>query len=321
MHLTDAELDEFLCDPLREDERTEPLAFVVTADGSEVSAEARARLASLPCVVIGDGHDPDRPPAHVDVVAEAGVAGVGELLATVASAPTAATSLALLLRAGPWRDVGAGLVAESATYSALQAGPEFARWRQSRPVRRREAEVGPTVLVDRRGPRLELVLNRPQVRNALNRVMRDELLGAFQLAAVDTSITEVVVRGAGPCFCSGGDLDEFGSREDPASAHLVRLAANVGRAVAAVAERVTFHLHGACAGSGIELAGFAGTVVADPATTLTLPEVGLGLVPGAGGTVSLVRRAGRHRVLLLALAGRPVDAERARRWGLVDRVA
>ncbi len=321
MHLTDARLDDFLCDPLREDERAEPLVLVVTADGAELSPAAWARLTALPCVVIGDGHDPDRPPPHVDVVAEAGVGDVGELVAAVSSAPLAAVSLALLLRAGPYRDLGAGLVAESATYSALQAGPEFARWRSSRPVRRREPENGPTVLVERRGSTLELALNRPHVHNALNRVMRDELLAAFGLAAVDPSITEVVVRGEGPSFCSGGDLDEFGSRDDPASAHLVRLVASVGLAIASMSERVTFCLHGACAGSGVELAGFAGTVVADPATTLALPEIGLGLVPGAGGTVSLVRRAGRHRVLLLALAGRAIDAARAQQWGLVDRVA
>jgi enoyl-CoA hydratase/carnithine racemase len=177
------------------------------------------------------------------------------------------------------------------------------------------------VLVDHVGDRLDVVLNRTHVRNALNRALRDGLLAAFSLAAADDSITEVVVRGNGPTFCSGGDLDEFGSFDDPASAHLVRLAGSIGRAIAAVADRTTFVLHGSCAGSGIELPAFAGRVVADPGTTLSLPEVRLGLVPGAGGTVSLTRRVGRQRVALLALGGAAVDAQTALQWGLVDELS
>jgi len=80
------------------------------------------------------------------------------------------------------------------------------------------------------------------------------------------------------------------------------------------------HLHGPVAGSGIELAAFAGRVVADGSTRISLPEVGLGLIPGAGGTVSLPRRIGRHRTLRLALEPGSVDAATALAWGLVDEV-
>jgi enoyl-CoA hydratase/carnithine racemase len=76
-----------------------------------------------------------------------------------------------------------------------------------------------------------------------------------------------------------------------------------------------------CAGSGIELPAFAGTVVAAPDTTFALPEVSLGLVPGAGGTVSLPHRIGRHRTALLALSGATIDAPTALAWGLVDRLS
>jgi enoyl-CoA hydratase/carnithine racemase len=99
-------------------------------------------------------------------------------------------------------------------------------------------------------------------------------------------VTAVHLRGAGPSFCSGGDLDEFGTRSDPPSAHLLRLLRSPARSLAAVSDRVTAHLHGDAVGSGIELAAFAGRVVADPSTRIALPEVGLGLIPGAGGTVS-----------------------------------
>ena len=88
-----------------------------------------------------------------------------------------------------------------------------------------------------------------------------------------------------------------------------------------MAARVTAHLHGACVGAGIELAAFAGRVVATSDTRLALPEVALGLVPGSGGTVSIPRRIGRHRTAWLALGATFVDASTAVRWGLVDEIA
>src|SRR3546814_13586288 len=102
--------------------------------------------------------------------------------------------------------------------------------------------------------------------------MRDQLVEAFRLVALDDSISEVHLRGAGQSFCAGGDLDEFGSFPDPAVAHLVRLQQSAGRAIAAVADRTTAHLHGSCAGSGIELPAFAGTVVARRDTRIPPPR-------------------------------------------------
>ena len=250
-----------------------------------------------------------------------GVPALDAVVATVEAAPLAATALAVLLRGAPHRALDAGLAAESAVYSTLQAGPEFAAWRAVRPPRRREASQDDPVRVERRGDVLTITLDRPHVRNALSTPLRDQLVEAFGLAAVDPSIAEVHLRGAGPDFCAGGDLDEFGTFPDPATAHLVRLQQSVGRSIAAVADRVTAHLHGACVGSGIELPAFAGTVVAAPTARFSLPEVGLGLIPGAGGTVSLPRRIGRHRTARLALTGEVLDAATAHAWGLVDAVA
>ena len=149
--------------------------------------------------------------------------------------------------------------------------------------------------------------------------MRDELYAAFTVAASDPDL-RVVLRGEGPSFCAGGDLDEFGSRPDPATAHVIRLQRSVGRLIATMADRVEAVLHGACVGSGIELPAFAGRVVARPDTRIGLPELELGLVPGAGGTVSVTRRIGRHRTAYLALSGDVIDAVTALDWGLVDAV-
>jgi enoyl-CoA hydratase/carnithine racemase len=73
-------------------------------------------------------------------------------------------------------------------------------------------------------------------------------------------------------------------------------------------------------GSGIELPAFAGRVLAAPDTQVRLPELALGLIPGAGGTVSITARIGRHRTALLGLTGAPVDADTALAWGLVDEL-
>jgi enoyl-CoA hydratase/carnithine racemase len=245
------------------------------------------------------------------------------LAAAVAQRPIAAVSLALLLRGGERRTIEDGLVAESSTYSLLQAGPEFARWRHdwaSRPHRDRTAATGPAVRAERDHDVLRLLLDRPERHNAFSRDMSEDLVAALTLAVADDSITRVELRGAGPSFCSGGDLAEFGTFPDPASAHVVRLTRSAGRLLAQLADRVEVHLHGACMGAGIELPAFTGHVIADAGSTIALPEITLGLVPGAGGTVSLPRRIGRHRTAWLGLTGERIDAATALAWGLVDEV-
>jgi Enoyl-CoA hydratase/isomerase len=278
------------------------------------------RLAMLPAVVVAVVSDPGRRPKWADLVVAPDSPELAAALETVAANPLASIALALLLRGGEGRTVAQGLVAESMAYGLLQAGPEFAAWRGGAPARDHPGEEGPPVLVERRGHELAVTLHRPHVLNAFNAAMRDELVAALQVAVADPSVTAVVVRGAGDSFCSGGDLDEFGSRPDPATAHLVRLQRSAGRMLADLSGRTTVHVHGSTVGSGVELAAFAGLVVADRSTRISLPEVRLGLIPGAGGTVSLPRRIGRHATMQLAV-GRPwIDAETARSWGLVDRL-
>ncbi len=217
----------------------------------------------------------------VDVVAHGD--DLAAVVERVARAPIAATSLALLLRDRTRGSVAPGLTAESAVYSTLQAGPEFAAWRRRRPPRTRPnpSPRARTVVVERTGDELVITLDRPEARNALDAAMRDQLWDALAVAAADPDL-QVRWRGAGPAFCAGGDLDEFGSRSDPARAHLIRLTRSLGRLLHELADRTTVELHGACAGSGIELPAFAGRVRAAPDTTISLPELSLGLIPGRG---------------------------------------
>ena len=231
--------------------------------------------------------------------------------------PRAAVAAALLTR-HTTDDVWAGLVAESTTYSLLQAGPEFAAWRRARCVPSAPADLDePRVRVERREV-CEVVLTRGHRHNALDVAMRDQLHAA--LDGVRDEAGPVLVRGEGPSFCSGGDLHEFGTAPGPVDAHLVRLARSLALTFAELGPRLVVALQGACLGAGIELAAFAARVIAADDTRIGLPEIGFGLVPGAGGTVSIPRRAGRHRFLELLLGPDTVDAGTAHAWGLVDEV-
>jgi enoyl-CoA hydratase/carnithine racemase len=152
-------------------------------------------------------------------------------------------------------------------------------------------------------------------------MMRDALCAALDLPLEDASIEEIILRGAGAAFCAGGDLDEFGHARDAASAHLTRTTRSAAPLIHRLRERIECHVHGACIGAGIELPAFADRVVAAPDAFFQLPEVAMGLIPGAGGTVSIVNRIGRLRTAFLALSNQRIDAPTALIWGLVDEIA
>jgi enoyl-CoA hydratase/carnithine racemase len=144
------------------------------------------------------------------------------------------------------------------------------------------------------------------------------------VAQLDSSVDQVVLTGNGPSFCSGGDLDEFGTFTDPASAHLARTRYSPALALDAITARLgaacRAEVHGRVLGSGLEMAAFCGRIDAAPDTVFGLPELSLGLIPGAGGTVSVTRRIGRWRTAYLVFSGRTLDTDTALTWGLVDAV-
>jgi enoyl-CoA hydratase/carnithine racemase len=277
--------------------------------------DAGRLLAAAPALTAAVGAPPGLAAAF-DVVFDR-AADADAAVATFERAPHATCAAALLVRTPP-AGVWPGLVAESATYSMLQAGPEFAAWRASRRAPVRDAGGEQRIRVRRDGRITEIVLDRQGRRNALDVRMRDALHAALtEELARDGAI---VVRADGPSFSEGGDLDEFGTFPDPAAAHLVRLGRSLAWRFAQLADRLVVGIHGAAVGSGIELPAFAGRVVAADHTRVALPELGLGLIPGAGGTVSIPRRCGRQRFLALLLRGGTIPAFTAREWGLVDEV-
>jgi Enoyl-CoA hydratase/isomerase len=306
---------------------------LIELDGSGPIPDSAVTVAgSLPFVVVGvaEGAGVAGHGAHLDgdpgwlglcdVVVERSGSALERVVANLEACPITATTLALLLRGQTDRSLDDGLVAESAAYSVLQAGPEFAAWRVANPPRPSIDADRPRVRVERDGATLTVTLARPERLNALDTHMRDELAEALTIAAADPSLSRMELRGEGRAFCAGGDLDEFGTRQDPASAHLVRLQRSIGRSMARLPQHTVAFVHGACVGSGVELAAFCDRMVAAGDTRFALPEIGLGLVPGAGGTVSLTRRIGRLRTAWLAFSGCAIDAVTARDWGLVDDV-
>lgn len=314
LQLTTEAYERWVRSPLIDTEITEVDVVVVHGSTDDLTSPE-----SLPIIVIWCGDQfGGSGPAGCDLVV--GHHDVDEALDTIAMHPQAARSLAVLLRGQPGRSVSDGLAAESAVYSTLQAGGEFARWRAANPPALPTDESEP-VVVRRDGDVLTICLNRPHRHNAINAGLRDRLCDALTLAIADDDIRRVELRGNGPSFSSGGDLDEFGSRRDPASAHLIRLTRSPARLIHRLRDRTTAFVHGATFGGGIETAAFAHRVVADPSTSFALPEIGLGLIPGAGGTVSMTRRIGRQRTAALALTGRRINTDVALAWGLIDQIA
>jgi enoyl-CoA hydratase/carnithine racemase len=292
----------------------EPL---ITAASLTLAARAMPSPGSSGAAIVGIEDLPEAPDLE---------GAVERLLAAVRRSPRAAIACGQLLRQTAGLDTAAGLAAEAAVYSMLLGGQEFARWLAERTERtaltvprHRQPNAAP-VLASRDGGRLTIVLNDPARRNAFSAGLREALLDALLVAAADESVTSVELRGAGPSFCSGGDLDEFGTARDLVAAWLVRLSRAPWRVIDGIAPKVTVFAHGACVGAGIEMAAYAGTVVATPDAFFELPEVRMGLVPGAGGSVSVPRRVGRHRAAWLMLSGDRLPAATALRWGLVDEV-
>ncbi|WP_410872882.1 enoyl-CoA hydratase/isomerase family protein [Nocardia sp. A7] len=241
------------------------------------------------------------------------------------SSPLAATVCDDVLRAGqPGTGFDQGLLIESLAYSTLQGGPEFAAWLRDRVTKSRTPEFGDPLVIRRDGQTLHICFDRPHRHNAFDDRTRAALLDALAIARWDDSIRAVELTGNGPTFCSGGDLAEFGTFTDVASAHLARTRYSPARALHALAQRLgpnlRAHIHGRTTGSGLEMAAFCGTVSAHPDAVVGLPELRLGLIPGAGGTVSVPRRIGRWRTAYMVLSGSVIDAPTALDWGLVDEI-
>jgi len=277
-------------------------------------------LQRQPVPVIGLMNDNEQILEALDFVADTELEV--ELLASFISQHRQASAvLVQVTRVTMGLPVIAALTVESLGYATLQGGEEFSRWlSQQNKTNVGGSNISSPVLMERTGTELSILLNSPSNRNALSVSMRDGLSEAFSLVAMDDSIKNVVVSAAGSCFSAGGDLTEFGVSKDVAEAHRIRQLKMPAQYLAEHPGRYSFKLHGACIGAGIELPAFAGHISASRDTFFRLPEVAMGLIPGAGGCVSIPRRIGRHRTNYLAVTGMKLSVENALSWGLIDEI-
>ncbi len=161
-----------------------------------------------------------------------------------------------------------------------------------------------------------MTLDRPKRRNALT----PDALDALGAAVSETDQPVVYLRGAGPAFCAGADLDVVADLDRAAAERFAERGQRVADAIEDAESAVVAGIDGAARGGGVELALAADLRVATPAATFAEPGVKLGLFGAWGGTVRLPRIVGEGEALDLALSGRTVNAEEARRMGLVSRV-
>lgn len=262
----------------------------------------------------------DAPAPWVSVAPERLEAQLEAVRQTAAQAPVATAMLARLLRLGQGLPFDTALELESLAYSALLGGGEFTRWLAGTERKSSGEQAVPPVRYDRDGEHVTLTLASPGNRNAMTAAMRDGLWEMLANVLEDPSLPHLTLRAEGRCFSTGGDLAEFGTARDLAAAHVIRTRRSCARLLHRLGDRAEARLHGACIGSGIEVPAAAMRRIAAPDLVVQLPELRMGLIPGAGGTVSLARAIGRHRLLWCVLGAFRIGAAQALDWGLIHAI-
>ena len=156
-------------------------------------------------------------------------------------------------------------------------------------------------------------INNPPV-NALSLAVRQGLQDAVLAADADESVAAIVILGEGRAFIAGADIKEFG--KPPMEPHLPDVCARIE----AISKPLIASMHGVSLGGGLEVAVSTHYRVAAPSARVGLPEVHLGLIPGAGGTQRVPRLTSAEAAIEIITSGRHVGAAEAARLGLIDRV-
>lgn len=183
------------------------------------------------------------------------------------------------------------------------------------------------VLCERDGRILKVTLNRPEVLNAIDRQTHKELVEAWTLLRDDPELRVAVLSGAGGrAFCAGVDVREMGAFYEDFQGPERRDARKREPGIGGVTRNldpgkpIVAAIHGYCLGGGLELALACDLRIASPDATFGLPEVGLAIIPGQGGTQRLPRAVPPSVALEMILTGKPIPAARALEVGLVNRL-
>ena len=168
---------------------------------------------------------------------------------------------------------------------------------------------------------LELVFQRPERRNALDRAMLRDLLDAVQAFARNVAARVLVIRGEGPAFSAGSDIHELRTLDEDGFASATALYQELARAFAQVRKPTIAAINGYALGGGLEIALMCDLRIASPRARLGLPDAQLGFSPSGGLTHHLPRLVGMGWTKHLLLTGDMLDAETAFSIGLVTQVA
>ena len=186
----------------------------------------------------------------------------------------------------------------------------------------RSSAVEPTLLANREGGVLTLVLNRPDRRNAIDPELRDALARALDDAATDAAVRGVVVTGAGGAFCAGGDLARFDELHDArVYRHVSHRLTELVESIERLEKPVVAAIDGVVTGAGLALALACDWRVGSPSARILFREGRVGLVPTHGGLTRLVKLVGLARAKEVLLGGDDLDADAARAAGLLSEVA
>ena len=166
-----------------------------------------------------------------------------------------------------------------------------------------------------RGDVAVITMDNPPV-NGLGYETRLGITQGVERAQADAAVKAIVITGAGKAFSGGADIREFGSPKALAEPNLL----SVILALEACTKPIVAAVHSVCMGGGLELALGCHYRIAAKGTQVALPEVKIGLIPGAGGTQRLPRAVGKAKAMDMVLTGRMMDAQEAERAGLVSRV-
>ena len=178
-----------------------------------------------------------------------------------------------------------------------------------------------TLLYDKQDGIAWITLNRPDVLNAINMRMRDELWDVVQAARDDPEVLVVIFKGAGErAFSAGADISEFGTAPSYVESRRARRQRDLWGLMLSLEKPLIAAIHGYALGAGIELPMCCDLRIASEDARLGLPEVSLGYIPSAGGTQTLPRHIPPGVAMHMILTGDPIDAQAALRHGLVQRV-
>ena len=179
-----------------------------------------------------------------------------------------------------------------------------------------------TILLEYDGPVAVVTNNRPDKHNAANDEMDDGLREILEELSRSNGVRAIIWRANGKSWSSGRDVSQIGVRtEDIDNFSFIKRGQGAMGTLMALEAPIICALKGWVIGGSFERSLVCDLRIAAEDTRIRLPEVAMGLVPGAGGTVSIPRRIGRHRAAWLAVTGTEIDAATALRWGLVDRIA